>query len=193
MKTSLTFSAAIRLLLCGLAALVTGCPGTGDVGGGVAGLTVQVIPGTPDASMKPANADALVARVLALTNEERESRGLHPLMLNPTLCVMADEYCCEMIEGRFFGHQSHSGEGPGDRARRHGYVFLAIGENLAVGQTSPEQVMAEWMSSAGGHSQNILSHQWREIGLAVRTGGEHGIYWVQEFGNPAQPLILDRE
>ena len=49
-----------------------------------------------------------------------------------------------------------------------------------------EQVMAEWMSSAEGHSEIILGHQWHEIGISVRTGGRYGVYWVQEFGNPIE-------
>ncbi len=89
-----------------------------------------------------------------------------------------------MIEEGFFAHESEDGAGPGQRAINGGYVFLAIGENLAGGQSSPEQAMVDWMASTEGHRENILAHQWREIGIAVRTGGEFGVYWVQEFGNP---------
>ncbi len=40
------------------------------------------------------------------------------------------------------------------------------------------------MKSTEGHRENVLSPQWKEIGIAVRVGGEYGVYWVQEYGNP---------
>jgi len=181
-KRTFALVKVIHFVLAG-SLLLAGCPGTGDVG--VAGLTVRGAPGEPGTCEKPSNADALTARVLDLVNIERQSRGLHPLTLNPILSEMADDYCCEMIECGFFSHQNPDEErGPGQRAINHGYVFLAIGENLACGQALPDQVVADWMSSTEGHRENILAHQWREIGIAVRTGGEYGVYWVQEFGNP---------
>jgi uncharacterized protein YkwD len=132
----------------------------------------------------PVNVEILKTRMLELVNNERTSRGLQALTLDPTLCAMANNYAHDMIQCGFFSHQSPEGEGPGQRAVSAGYVFLAIGENLAGGQTSPEQAMADWMKSTEGHRENILSPQWKEIGIAVRTGGEYGVYWVQEFGNP---------
>jgi uncharacterized protein YkwD len=131
-----------------------------------------------------ANADALAAEVLNLVNVERASRGLNTLTLNPVLTTVAEDYCCEMIEGGFFSHDNPiTGEGPGDRPIKAGYVFLAVGENLAAGQQTAQQVMIDWMSSPG-HRENILGIQWQEVGIGVRTGGEFGIYWVQVFGNP---------
>jgi uncharacterized protein YkwD len=174
------FDRLIHFALFGVVFLA-GCPDGQDV----AGVSVRAIPSESLECSVPENADALIQRVLELVNDERQSRGLHALELNATLCQMADDYCCAMIECDFFSHEDpDTGKGPGKRAIDAGYVFLAIGENLACGQTSPEQVMAEWMSSAEGHSEIILGHQWREIGISVRTGGRYGVYWVQEFGNP---------
>lgn len=181
----------MHLTLCG-ALLLTGCPGSGDSAGGglVAGSVTLVIPPAEveegaNVCYSPVNEGAVVAEMLELVNQERAQRGLHALTLNPVLTEMAEDYCCEMIEGGFFTHiNPATGEGPGHRAIEAGYVFLAIGENLAAGQTSPEWAMTEWMDSTLGHRENILAAQWREIGIAVRAGGEHGVYWVQEFGNP---------
>lgn len=175
----------IHLALFG-SLLLAGCPAA-DLNGGsssVAGVTVQgVQPGVKSCSV-PSNSDVLVARVLELVNQQREERGLHALGLNPVLSTMADDYACEMIEGGFFDHTNPiTGEGPGQRAVNAGYVFLSMGENLAGGQQTPEQVISEWMASPG-HRDNILAAQWKEMGLAVRTGGDLGVYWVQEFGNP---------
>jgi uncharacterized protein YkwD len=167
--------------------VLSACNGTTEItdGGAVQGLTVEGIKsGTRDCEV-PANEQALIQRLLDLVNEERTSRGLAALTLNDTLSEMAADYACDMIEGGFFDHVNpYTGEGPGQRAINAGYVFVAIGENLAGGQSSPEQAMTEWMDSDQGHRDNILAYRWREVGLAVRTGGEYGVYWVQEFGKP---------
>ncbi len=182
-----------HLVYAGLALLCTALLGSGctdlagvpGAGSTVAGMVVEGIqPGSKVCDV-PDNNDALVARVLELVNQERTARGLTALTINPVLTKMAEDYACEMITGGFFEHVNpFTHEGPGQRAIEHGYLFLAVGENLAGGQSTPEQVISEWMSSTNGHRENILAAQWREIGIAVRTGGQFGVYWVQEFGNP---------
>ena len=57
-------------------------------------------------------------------------------------------------------------------------------ENPAAAQSTAADVMRVGMES-DSHRANILDHRWTEIGIAVRVGGEHAIYWVQEFGDPA--------
>ncbi len=163
--------------------VLTGCPGAGDVTG--TGKNVGVVPRLNGGCQIPANADAMVQKVLELVNQERTHRGLNAVTLNPQLTRLAEDYACQMIDQGFFDHFTPGPEplGPGERAIDAGYIFLALCENLAAGQTSPEQVMTEWMASES-HRQNILGPQWREVGIAVRAGGEHGVYWVQEFGNP---------
>ncbi len=56
-----------------------------------------------------------------------------------------------------------------------GISFNTAGENIAKGQTSPQQVMNDWMNSAG-HRANILNSSFTKIGVAEYNGE-----WVQEF------------
>ena len=175
-------------VLCALAlsaALLAGCADTAATQ--TLALNTNSFAGIGDGgnecSQAP-DAEAMVLRVIELVNEERAKIGMPPLSENDTLRQVAEDYACRMIEEDFFAHYTPEGDGPGERAVRGGYVFMKLGENLAAGQTSAEQVMGEWMSSDQGHRENILSPDWREIGMAVRTGGEHGTYWVQEFGDP---------
>lgn len=165
---------------------LAGCPSAGDFEDTtpVAGMIVEGSSARVVGCAVPPNKEALVNRMVELVNQERTKRGLQAVTLSPTLCKIADEYACEMIIKGFFDHTSPDGQGPGQRAINAGYMFLAIGENLAGGQNSPEWAMKEWMNSREGHRENILATQWREIGVAVRLGGIHGVYWVQEFGNP---------
>jgi uncharacterized protein YkwD len=142
--------------------------------------------GGQHACQVPQQAQQWEQEVLDLVNEERVSRGLGAVRANATLKDMAADYACEMITGGFFAHvDPNTGSTLGTRTEDHGYEFLKVGENLAAGQLSPEEVMAAWMNSED-HRANILDADFVELGVAVRTGGEYGIYWVQEFGWPPE-------
>lgn len=125
-------------------------------------------------------------QVLQLVNLERAEAGLPPVVINSTLERIATEYACRMVEEGFFGHRDPvTGYGPGDRAVAAQYTFDAVGENLAAGPETAAEVMRLWMQSPS-HRDNILDPKWRELGVSVRSGGVHSIYWVQEFGAPAE-------
>jgi len=109
---------------------------------------------------------------------------LAPLHADATLTQIAEGYACEMIEGGFFDHENpDTGSTPATRADDHGYVYYEVGENLAVGYASPEEVMAGWMGS-DGHRANILHDSFTELGVGVRVAPDGQIHWVQEFGDP---------
>lgn len=131
--------------------------------------------------------EQLAAEILALVNRERAAadEGLSPVIMSDRLARIADEYACRMIEQSFFDHfDPYTQRGPADRAVAGRYAFYAIGENLAAGPTSAEEVIELWMNSAE-HRAIILDPNWSEMGLAVRGGGEYAVYWVQLFGSPA--------
>ena len=90
-----------------------------------------------------------------------------------------------MLAKQYFAHLSSSGEGVADLTEKAGYQFIAIGENLALGNFQDDETLVqEWMDSPG-HRQNILSLQYQEIGAAVLEGEFEGkITWlaVQHFG-----------
>jgi len=91
-----------------------------------------------------------------------------------------------MINGGFFSHvDPETGSSPGLRVLEAGYDFLTVGENLAAGQRTVDEVLQQWMSSQG-HRDNILDATWRETGISVRMGGPHGVYWVQVFADPIE-------
>lgn len=133
----------------------------------------------------PEDEDRMADQVLELINLERAQRDLQPVMLDAKLTTMAKDFACRMVRGKFFSHRDpKTGYGPADRAIVARYPFFAIGENLAAGQESAAEVMKLWMQSES-HRDIILDPTWRDVGIAVRAGGEHGLYWVQEFGDPA--------
>jgi len=177
--SSLHPCASTGRLICALAVLLL-MVGCGDAGSEILGGAAT----TDYHCITPLVAEEWAARVVQLTNEARAEEGLPPLSVNAILTRIAEDYACEMIEGGFFAHESPiTGSTVGSRALQYGYYFRKVGENLAGGQESPEQVMSEWMDSPG-HRANILDEDFIDIGVAVRMGGEYRIYWVQEFGLP---------
>ena len=134
----------------------------------------------------PPNQFRLSADLLELVNHERSSKGLLPLTMDESLTDVAGDFACEMIEAEFFSHRSpKTNLDPGERLTRAGYIYFTMGENLAVGQGSAGDVFEDWMTSPE-HRDNILSPQWREIGIAVRATHDGQFYWVQEFADPVK-------
>jgi uncharacterized protein YkwD len=161
-----------------LLALAAGCTST---------AAPEVIEAVADAKRTCHAVDdesALIDSVLAQVNGVRADAGLAPLVIDPLLSAVADEFACEMIREGFLAHTNPREEvSPGERLTSAGYIYYAMGENLAAGQSSPEEVVADWLASEA-HRTNILSPEWGEVGIAVRQGGEFGWYWVQEFADP---------
>ncbi|MEK6675692.1 MAG: CAP domain-containing protein [Planctomycetota bacterium] len=136
--------------------------------------------------LAPEDAARLADQVLQYVNLERVAEGLPPVVMNSTLEDIAGDYACRMVDEGFFDHRDPgTGAGPAQRALDGEYLFYAIGENLAAGQQTPVEVMNVWMES-DAHRGIILDPKWEEIGIAVRTGGAYAVYWVQEFGQPAE-------
>ncbi|GAA3048218.1 hypothetical protein GCM10017562_07930 [Streptomyces roseofulvus] len=118
-------------------------------------------------------------QVISLVNAERAKAGCGPLTANATLTSAAQGHSDDMAARDFFDHTNPDGDGPGERVTAAGYPWTTYGENIAKGQTTPEQVMDAWMNSPG-HRANILNCDFKEIGVGIHTDG--GPYWTQVFG-----------
>ncbi|MGW0877210.1 CAP domain-containing protein [Streptomyces sp. NPDC002740] len=134
----------------------------------------------PPATTAPAagTATPAVARVVALVNSERAKVGCSPVTLNAKLSQAAQAHSADMASHNTMSHTGSDGSDPGQRITRAGYLWSTYGENVAYGYSTPEQVMAGWMASAG-HKRNILDCGFKEIGVGVAQPGN---YWTQDFG-----------
>lgn len=126
--------------------------------------------------------------VFAWTNVQRVLSGNLPLLLpNSLLEQVAALKVQDMFEKQYFEHVSPTGEGASEVAKKVGYEFIAIGENLALGNFETDQKLVEaWMNSPG-HRANILNLKYQEIGVAVEEGiyeGQRTWLAVQIFGKP---------
>jgi uncharacterized protein YkwD len=115
--------------------------------------------------------------VVDLVNAERASR-CGPLAVDDRLTTAAQRHSDDMAANDYFSHTSLDGSTLVDRVRAAGFTGDTLGENIAAGQRTPQDVMAAWMSSAG-HRANILNCDYTVIGVGLN---EDGWYWTQDFG-----------
>jgi uncharacterized protein YkwD len=106
-----------------------------------------------------------------------------PLTWNATLATSAENHSRAMANKNFFDHKDHEGRTPGDRAELAGYSATVLGENIAAGHDSVEQVIRGWLSS-GEHCANLMSPEYHELGAAyaIDAKSDAGIYWTAVFG-----------
>lgn len=97
---------------------------------------------------------------------------------NDTLALAADAHVKDMYERQYFDHISPDGSSPVQRAIRAGYSGTYIGENIAKGYSSVNEVMQAWKNSES-HCRAMMDSIYREMGAATAHS-----YWVQEFGTP---------
>ena len=88
----------------------------------------------------------------------------------------------DMAVKNYFSHTSPLLGSMADLLALYDINWRFCGENIAKGQTSPENVMNSWMDSPG-HKANILSPNYGKIGVGCYTDPHGYIYWVQEFTN----------
>ncbi|ARI78510.1 CAP domain-containing protein [Halobacillus mangrovi] len=120
---------------------------------------------------------AFEQKVVELTNEERAKQGLQPLQLDTELSAVAKDKSLDMQNNNYFSHNSPTYGSPFDMMKQYGIDYRTAGENIAMGQTSPEQVVEGWMNSEG-HRKNIMNPNFTHIGVGH---AEDGNYWTQMF------------
>ena len=123
------------------------------------------------------------SEVLDLVNVERAAEGIAPLSYDARLAAAARGHSEDMGLHDYFSHTSLDGRTVSDRITDAGYTWNFIGENIAAGQPTPEDVIDSWMSSAG-HRANILNPNFCDIGVGYAhvAAGTYRHYWTQDFG-----------
>lgn len=114
-------------------------------------------------------------QVVTIVNQERAKNGLKPLTVNATLTKVAQTKAQDMYQNKYFSHTSPTYGSPFDMMKQFGVSYRSAGENIAMGQKTPQEVMNGWMNSPG-HRANILNSSYTQIGVGYVNG-----YWVQEF------------
>ena len=130
--------------------------------------------GAVHAALAHKSASELVDRVVTVRNRVHEGGP------DPELPALLDELLAALAalrEPQLFS--------PGALKLRAGYRYRAMGENIAGGQTRPEDAVTGWIDSPG-HCANLMNPAFTEMGVAVAVNRKSrmGVYWTLEFGTP---------
>ena len=121
--------------------------------------------------------------VVRLVNVERSKNGLMALTNNWQLSRIARYKSTDMAVKNYFDHTSPTYGSPFTMIQSFGLKFSAAGENIAMGQKTPAEVMTAWMNSPG-HRANILNPSYTNIGVGLAKNSSGSCYWTQEFIKP---------
>ncbi len=157
---------------------------------------VWMIVAAPYAVPSIRDAGAISKRVLELANEARSRGGRcgssmyapsKPLSLNDKLERAAHDHSRDLATRSTLSHQGSDGSKPADRALRAGYRWRVVGENVAAGPVSAEEVMQGWLASAQ-HCGNILDARFSDMAVSfvIDEKSKGLIYWTQMFATPAR-------
>jgi len=156
-------------------------PEDGEGGGETAGCSIT------------AEEQSMLETVNATRSQAREcgSRGffpaVSPLAWNCKLETAAVSHSMDMANNNFFSHTGSNGESVVYRLNEEGYVWSAVGENIAAGTplSSVSAVVQAWIESAG-HCANLMQPGFTELGAAKYSNpsSTYNIYWTQVFGRP---------
>ncbi len=158
------------------------------------GLDTWLVLASPYRVPPASQAPVLASRALQLINDVR-ARGTRcgersfgpapPVKLSGTLASVAFGHAADMAQHNYFEHEDLAGHSPADRVRAVGYREKLVGENIAYGPKSTEEVVQGWLDSPG-HCENIMDPRFAEMGIAFAAGqkSKHGLYWVQVLATP---------
>jgi len=121
--------------------------------------------------------------VIDLVNKERAVAGLNALTENGELDKVATLKSEDMAKLGYFSHTSPTYGSPFDMLTQFGINYTAAGENIAYGQSTPEEVMNGWMNSQG-HKDNILNKNFTQIGVGIAKKANGQLVWTQTFTRP---------
>lgn len=132
---------------------------------------------------------ALLAAVNGARAQRRNCGGTPyeaapPLTWQDALGNAALAHSSDMAHYRSLRHQGRDGSEVGARAARAGYRWMRVGENIAAGQRSVDEVMAGWLASPG-HCANIMDARFTQMGAAyVLAARPAAPFWTQVFATP---------
>ena len=114
---------------------------------------------------------------LAQVNALRAEAGAGPVAVDTRLTKAAAAHARDMAKKGYFSHTGANGSTPGQRAKKAGFGFCFIAENLAKGPRDLNTALAGWMKSPG-HRKNLLDP--RAVRYALIEGPER--IWVMLLG-----------
>jgi len=157
----------------------------------IAALVVSPAAAPARAETKTPELPKVVQRIVDRTNDFRKSEKREPVRVNAELTKAAEYFAKFMAESGKYGHEA-DGQKPADRAKKHGYDYCLVLENIAYLYNSEGfgtedlagGLIKGWQESPG-HRKNMLDPDVIETGVAVARSEKTGYFYaVQMFGRP---------
>jgi uncharacterized protein YkwD len=104
-------------------------------------------------------------------NKVRDNHGLDSLQKDDSLMSIAQNWANNMASSAGLYHQM----------LEFGDDWNSMGENIAEGQQTIEEVMETWMHSLG-HRRNIIAGGFNCIGVGYALSKDGTPYWCVDFG-----------
>lgn len=124
-----------------------------------------------------------VAEAQSMINAYRAKFGIAPLRLNPKLTEAARMQAEDLAKHDRISHYGSDGSDVEERARRAGYSYHLLAENIGTGQVTAAEVIRGWQRSPG-HNQNLLLADAEHMGLALvyNPKSEYKTFWALVVG-----------
>jgi uncharacterized protein YkwD len=168
-----------------------------EIGVARQGKQIWVILAAPFAAPALENVQAARQRVLQLANEARARprrcgsksfAATGPLRPSALLDTAALAHSKDMARHSDMSHEGSDGSTPAERVTRTKYAWRVVGENVAAGPTTPDEVMQGWLASPH-HCENLMDPRFTELGVGFvfDPQSKSGVYWTQVFAIPRKP------
>ena len=128
-------------------------------------------------------------QIIDLVNQFRHNDGLPTLQLNEHLQNAATDKNNDMIQQQYFSHRTPEKSQDISAFVPEDYDYYAIGENLAYGFQTPEELVSAWTHSES-HLSNILYRFYTDTGVAAES--VNGKYLVTHVFGITQEEYLEK-
>ncbi len=139
-------------------------------------------------------------KIVALTNQIRQDNRVAILASVEKLDLSAQNKAEDMATKNYFAHTS-DGKSLSAWLQGVGYKYEVAGENLAVGFSSAEDIVAAWQKSPT-HYANLIDKDFKDLGIGLAGGiykGQPTVFVTQHFATPIKvakieaPKIITRK
>ena len=133
-----------------------------------------------DLPLLPDMSEQYQVRVLELVNIERAKEGIPALKAYPQWQWAASQRAADL--NQVYSHTRPNGQ-PWHSLVTGYKGWISLGENIAMGQQTPEEVVTAWMNSPG-HRQNIMDKTYTHLIVGATPCADQsflGYCWVQIF------------
>merc|ERR1719277_2832602 len=120
--------------------------------------------------------------MLEVINDARAKAGVPALCENRALHLTAVFHATDMYWNDFTSHRGSDGSTVEDRVTRQGYTYRVLGENVARGQTTAEEVLQFWMRSSESRN-NILNPEFKNMGYGDNLHHHNLVFGTLKSGS----------